>query len=58
MSKEETDATEDFLAKFEAFLQNEVGGKWYYEFEGGEDTLNFPAFSVWGKQFGDDDDEK
>tara|TARA_R100001086_G_scaffold136700_1_gene71255 strand:- start:47 stop:220 length:174 start_codon:yes stop_codon:yes gene_type:complete len=54
--------TEDFLAKLEGFLEKEVGGNWYYEFEteGYHDnatTLNFKTFNVWGKQFNEEEDE-
>ena len=54
--------TEDFLAKLEAFLEKEVGGNWYYEFEteGYHDnntTLCFNVFNVWGKQFNEEEDE-
>tara|TARA_R100001163_G_scaffold41330_1_gene31281 strand:+ start:71 stop:244 length:174 start_codon:yes stop_codon:yes gene_type:complete len=54
--------TEDFLAKLEEFLEKEVGGNWYYEFEteGYHDnntTLCFNVFNVWGKQFNEEEDE-
>mgnify|MGYP001159940499 FL=1 len=54
--------TEDFLAKFEGFLEKEVGENWHYEFEteGYHDnntTLCFNVFNVWGKQFNEEEDE-
>jgi hypothetical protein len=53
----EPNKTEDFLDKFEQFLQREVGGKWSYAWEadgcGEEDGLCFTTFNVWGKQFSD-----
>jgi len=54
--------TEEFLTKLEGFLEKEVGGNWYYQFEtesvlNDETTLRFNAFSVWGEQFNAEEDE-
>ena len=59
--------TEDFLAKLEGFLEKEIGGNWYYEFEPAADTgpyqspkqstLRFKTFNVWGEQFNQEEDE-